>query len=154
MLQGKPSGQGRELGAIRSELRGYDKSGLESEDPASAEVIVITEWDSDGNLVWSTTAGAQSLDGQAAWDPMPPAAGEYNDPWNTELGKGTWDVWVEDNSRLVETLDELYRTLGWAETKDEAERVLSLANLVTLPSWEAAPARLKAQAAQVLGAAG
>lgn len=62
------------------------------------------------------------------------------------LTKRTWDIWLNENGqyRLAETLDETLRALqgdlsGWSKRE-------FVGNLVTLPSFESAPERVRTEA--------
>lgn len=134
-------------GGDYSVARGYDAAGLETDDLARASMVVIEEWTADGALVKRTRAGhfADSpADVRPGFD-APDSVGTANDPWNSELTKGTWDVRRHGDQEPVQTLDELYEALQWDLLPPE-ERRTALANLMTMPSFAAAPAGLKAEA--------
>lgn len=126
---------------------GYDRAGLETDDLNDAVMVLIEEFDDRGLLVQRTRSG-QFSDGPLDVNPsqaMGDSAFETTDPWNSEQGKGTWDVRRHRDQEPVTTLAELFEALQWDELPAEEQR-LNLGNLMTMPSFAAAPESLKAEA--------
>jgi hypothetical protein len=120
-------------------------------EPEAAVAGHIEESDEDGVIL-----GRTYLD--RTWDPEA-TTGRESDPadeaiWsdNTDLLKaGTWDIWVMDNSKKVETLAELLEIQGYANRSLREQRI-EVSSLMALPMWVAAPDQLKAEALAWLGA--
>lgn len=69
------------------------------------------------------------------------------EPINTDITKGTWDLWLlgEDRQmRLVTTLEQLLQVLE-VDRLPLPEQRQRVGNFLGLPAWEAAPSELKAE---------
>lgn len=84
------------------------------------------------------------------WQPPGDAIGEPDAADNT---KNTWDVYLhraDGQLTLVDSLGDLFAALGWDRLPEDEQRA-NLRRMRKLPSWTAAPERLRNQADSWLG---
>lgn len=134
------------LGGTRSTGVFFAADGTEVDDPAIAVRGEITEYD-DNDVELGRTYFDRDPRQDGGIDLTPPqhdASGNMPEE-GSDFTKATWDIWhVEDGiwHRPVETRAELLRALGWAGAP-EREQFENLCNLLSLPAWDAAPAKLR-----------
>src|SRR5690606_35827495 len=134
---GSVTDQQTPAGGVRTTELWYDIDGRPCA-PADAVQGEIWEWDEDDVVISGTHMDLRSK-------PLG-EAGSGLEPDNTDLGKGTWDVWAVDGAgrwlHPAATLEELLAALGWDRAPLEEQR-RNVANLTALPAWVPAPDELK-----------
>lgn len=132
-------------GGTRSEATYLDANGAPLPSAVGATEVVIREY--AGNIMIRRTY--MELDTRLPQWTNPGTTG--TEPEVFDFAKNTWDVYTQDdgNYRLVTTLTDLMNVLGidHLEPAEQRDRILTL---MTMPSWQAAPADLKADTAHWL----
>lgn len=115
--------------AVAGEIREFDKDGLEL-----------------GRTYFDRTFDTETVDHEG--DPDYEAGWVYNNDW---IKAGTWDLWVSDWSKTIDTLAELLDGQGWSQLPLREQRK-QVAAMMALPVWIPAPEQLKTEVLAWLGA--
>ena len=128
--------------SIRSDF--YDAHGERVLDINDAAYGEITEIDDDGVELARTYFGTPPGEASAFFQAGPVEPETDAEDW--AVGKTTWDLHVNDQGqfRLAVTLDDVTAALG-LKGLDEWRIRNELAQMVTYPSWSAAPQQLRAE---------
>lgn len=131
-------------GGAYSEARAFDLSGTETEDFNGAAYIRIDECTADGTVIRRTHAGhiVDRPEDRVGVAVSTESAAEANDPYNTDLTKGTWDVRRASDQKPVDNLVDLVETL-FPNRRSDAELRQDLASFTVVPAFEAAPPALR-----------
>lgn len=128
-------------GGDRSEITFLDASGNVLPDERGAAEVKICEYAGDIMIrrYYMEIAPADRI---PTWTPPGDTPDEPHAADTTKLS--TWDIYDSDNGilRLATTTDSLLHAVGLAGA-DEAEQRRFLANMLTMPAWNAAPDELK-----------
>lgn len=119
----------------------FDEDGEPLDGPEFAATGEIHAVDEDG----VETRTYVDLHGASPDDVDSPAvaSADYLGPENQDALKGgTWDVWMPDYARTVESRDELLGAFGWLSLTPAQQRS-QVCHLMELPIWDAAPKVLK-----------
>lgn len=131
------------LGGDRSVAHLFDEGGTEVEDWDSAVTAEIEEFDGQTSL-GRTYIDLRPPDAEM-YVPAAPEPDSPHDPENSDAIKAlSWDLYfqVDGVFGLVQTKDQLLRSLGWSNLP-LAEQRNRVGNLLGLPSWVPAPDGLK-----------
>ena len=132
-------------GGDRSEITYFDRDGNITTTPDDAVEVEIREY--AGDILIARTY----MDRTAVTPTWTPPGDVLAEPDVSDQAKNTWSVYSHDDGifRLANTVDSLLSAMDMGAAAPQEQRAFLL-NLMSLPSWAAAPLELRQDAAHWL----